>query len=174
MSGLSGAQTAAAGLTNQEQRQYSDVTWDGFTLKTITQQEISGEGSTIVNVYYDRKEYSVVFRRNSNSNEYTDLRITAKYGADIHAEWPGTKPGTENYGALWRVTRNGGTYVSGLATMPVDGHTYYSVDEGSHYFNFRRMVQNIDGSNNFTKYVDMPASYWSSLNPATEIIIDES
>ena len=35
--------------------------YEGFTAQTITQQTIAGDGSTIVNVYYDRNEYTIYF-----------------------------------------------------------------------------------------------------------------
>lgn len=56
--------------------------YPGFTAQTITQQDIKGDGSTIVSVKYKRNEYSVKFYTNSSlfsdSTEYTALRITAK------------------------------------------------------------------------------------------------
>ena len=57
----------------------------GFTLKTIEQQTIAGDGSTVVNVYLDRKTYTVKFMKREWNDWKEDeaLRITAKYGADV-------------------------------------------------------------------------------------------
>ena len=74
--GSTGAQTSAAAKS-----------YTGFTAQTITQQTIAGDGSTVVNVYYKRNVYEVKFYSTSgwfsSSEEYADLRITAKYGAAI-------------------------------------------------------------------------------------------
>lgn len=79
--GSTGAQTSAAAKS-----------YTGFTAQTITQQTIAGDGSTVVNVYYKRNVYEVKFYSTSgwfsSSEEYADLRITAKYGAAIGDKWP--------------------------------------------------------------------------------------
>lgn len=73
--------------TNAKAKSYS-----GFTAQTIEQKTIAGDGSTIVNVYYKRNVYDVKFysysSRRNPSKEYTNLRITAKYGANISDKWP--------------------------------------------------------------------------------------
>ncbi|HWS30871.1 MAG TPA: InlB B-repeat-containing protein [Clostridia bacterium] len=58
-------------------------------------KKIAGDGSTIVNVYYNRKAYTVSFSfpgatittvgGNAHNNSYS---ITAKFGADIEQLWP--------------------------------------------------------------------------------------
>ena len=35
--------------------------YEGFTAQEIEQKSIAGDGSTIVNVYYDRNEYTIYF-----------------------------------------------------------------------------------------------------------------
>lgn len=60
----------------------------GFTAQAITQKTIAGDGSTIVNVYYKRNVYIVNFYDRKGKKEYTDLRISAKYGANISKKWP--------------------------------------------------------------------------------------
>ena len=79
--GTTGTQTSAAART-----------YIGFKAQTVTQKSIAGDGSTIVNVYYKRNVYEVKFYSNSKlfspSKEYTQLRITAKFGAYIGDKWP--------------------------------------------------------------------------------------
>ena len=53
--------------------------------------------------------------------EYTDLRITAKYGANIESEWPGYN---------WRTSYGGSTYQTHLFTMPAGGATFYEANKG--------------------------------------------
>ena len=71
-------------------------TYEGFTARPIEQKTIAGDNSTIVNVYYDRNEYTVKFYGFIVDNgfwqigkEKTEKRITAKHGAKIYKDWPG-------------------------------------------------------------------------------------
>ena len=132
-SGTTGTQT------NATSKQY-----DGFEAKTITQKTINGDGSTIVNVYYQRNSYTIHFyyREPGRWEEYTDIQITAKYGADIRDKWPEKKGSktwstNENYNLF-----NGGLqspYQVNIETMPLGGAKYYGpkTDKGSqsaHYY----------------------------------------
>lgn len=115
---------ATGGTTNAGAKSYQ-----GFTAQTITQQEIAGDGSTIVKVYYKRNVYSVRFYSNSgifgSSKEYTSLRITAKYGAYIGDQWP-----TYDDSNAWATTDNGSTYQSNIDTMPLNGASFYGPRSG--------------------------------------------
>ncbi len=122
-------------------------TRQGFTAQTITQQVIKGDGSTVVNIYYKRNIYEYKFY-DSRNREYSDLKISAKYGADVHDQWPSYK----GYDAAWRVTRNGSVFVIQATTMPIGGGNFYAYGSGSTYVQDVFRVQNIDGSNNFTDY----------------------
>lgn len=112
--GASGAQTAARAKS-----------YLGFTAQAIEQKMIAGDGSTIVNVYYKRNIYSVKFYSRGNS-EYKDLRITAKYGANISDKWP-----TYNGSSTWAITDGGSTYQVNIDTMPFNGATFYGPKTGS-------------------------------------------
>ena len=112
--GASGAQTAARAKS-----------YLGFTAQAIEQKTIAGDGSTIVNVYYKRNIYSVKFYSRGNS-EYKDLRITAKYGANISDKWP-----TYNGSSTWAITDGGSTYQVNIDTMPFNGATFYGPKTGS-------------------------------------------
>lgn len=103
--------------------------YPGFTAQTITQQDIKGDGSTIVSVKYKRNEYSVKFYTNSSlfsdSTEYTALRITAKYGASIGDKWP-----TYNGSNTWATSDGGSTYQVNIDTMPLGGASFYGPKTG--------------------------------------------
>ena len=125
--GASGKQTAA-----------TVKSYLGFTAQTITQETIAGDGSTIVNVYYKRNIYDVKFYSYSgwftSSKEYVNLRITAKYGANISDKWP-----TYNGSSTWATTDGGSTYQVNIDTMPLNGATFYgpmtgSGSETAHYY----------------------------------------
>ena len=100
--------------------------YDGFTAQAITQKVIAGDGSTIVNVYYKRNVYTVKFYSYSSwvsrSEEYTNLRITAKYGANISDKWP-----TYNGSSTWNTkdNRDDGPYQANINTMPLNGAKFY-------------------------------------------------
>ena len=106
---------ATNGTTNAKAKSYS-----GFTAQTIEQKTIAGDGSTIVNVYYKRNVYDVKFYSYSglfsSSREYTSLRITAKYGANIRDKWP-----TYKGSSTWSTRDGGNTYQVNIDTMPLNG-----------------------------------------------------
>ena len=124
-SGTTGAQTNAT--ANR---------YDGFTAQPITQQTIKGDGSTIVTVYYKRDVYEVKFYyRDWGWKEYTNLCITAKYGAYIGDQWP-----TENGSSTWSTNSHysyleglQGPYQVNIETMPLNGAKFYGpkTDSGS-------------------------------------------
>ena len=100
------------------------MSYQGFTAKPITQQTINGDGSTIVKVYYERNVYQVKFYYHHSGffgiggrwEEDTNLRITAKYGANISKQWPG---------GAWHVGPNSSTWQANIDTMPLDGKNFY-------------------------------------------------
>ena len=119
--GTAGAQTNATAKDTKRVEDYK-----GFTAQTITQETINGDGSTIVNVYYKRNVYTVKFYSYSSlfssSKEYTNLRITAKYGANISDKWP-----TYDGSSTWSTndSKNEGPYQVNLQTMPLNGDKFY-------------------------------------------------
>ncbi|MGI6056921.1 MAG: InlB B-repeat-containing protein [Bilifractor sp.] len=132
-------------------------TYAGFTLNTDKTNQanagatISGDGSTIVNIYYSRNTYAIQFYKSEESwwsyswEEMTQLRITAKYGANISEQWPtstskiwGTKKG--RFGGE-------GPYQSGISTMPLDGDVFYYVEQsGSYTMNLNYYVEDLNGA----------------------------
>ena len=117
--GATGAQTSAA-----------EKSYTGFTAQNIAQQTIAGDGSTIVNVRYKRNVYEVKFYSYSgwysDSEEYTSLRITAKYGANISDKWP-----TYNGSNAWSTTDGGSTFQVNIDTMPLNGAKFYGPKTGN-------------------------------------------
>lgn len=112
--------------------------YNGFTAQPIEQKTIDGDGTTIVSVYYKRNVYTVQFYSNSYITgpfwnetyhpavEYTALRITAKYGANISSKWP-----TYNGSNSWATSDNGDTYQSNIDTMPLGGAKFYGPKSGN-------------------------------------------
>ena len=112
--------------------------YNGFTAQPVTKKTIKGDGSTIVSVYYKRNVYEVKFYSytiynwlggvEKSSEEYVDLRITAKYGQDISKKWP-TKSGS----STWSTTDDdyNGPYQVNIGTMPLGGAKFYGPKTGN-------------------------------------------
>ena len=138
--------------------------YDGFTLNTDKTNAanrnltIAGDESTIVNVYYKRNTYSVTFFQYKKVPyreyyyyydwvELTNLRITAKYGANISDQWPsstskiwGTNKGNNGQGIA--------PYQSGISTMPLNGASFYYVDRSGDYtMNLNYYLEGLKGNN---------------------------
>ena len=62
--------------------------YTGFTFDSITPEIISGDGSTVVKLYYERKEYDLVWNADGGvlSGDYTSGKV--RYGAKIAAPTP--------------------------------------------------------------------------------------
>ena len=120
--------------------------YDGFTAQPVTKKTIKGDGSTIVSVYYKRNMYDVKFYSYSSwytsSKEYTDLRITAKYGQDISKQWP-----TKNGSSTWSTKDNGSTYQANINTMPLGGAKFYGPQTGNYYCEALYYVEILPGEN---------------------------
>ena len=98
--------------------------WEFDHSDTIT---VAADGSSVVNVYYNRVEYSVQFyTRDRNPSEYTQYKITAKWGASIHDKWPSV-----NGNSSWYVSSNGNTFQAGIQVMPVGGAKFYGPMSGT-------------------------------------------
>lgn len=120
--------TVGTKVSGSDARRYEGFTYNGD--KTDTNVEIKGDGSTVVNVYYKRNVYTVNFYESYSGwygygDEYTSLRITAKYGANINDKWP-----TYNGSSTWNVDSS--TYQSNIFTMPLNGAKFY----GPHTSNY--------------------------------------
>ncbi len=98
--------------------------WEFDHSDTIT---VAADGSSVVNVYYNRVEYSVQFFNRNGNSEYTQHRITAKWGADIHDKWP-----TQNNSSRWFVGTSTNTAQNGIQIMPVGGAKYYGPSSGEY------------------------------------------
>jgi len=81
-------------LTNATAKNY-----EGFTAKPFEQKTIAANGSTVVNIYYDRNTYTVTY--NDGVNDETifadEVHQSVKYGAPVPAYNNGTNPSRKNY-----------------------------------------------------------------------------
>jgi uncharacterized repeat protein (TIGR02543 family) len=122
-----------SGLTDSE-TVASARTYEGFTAQKFKQQNIAGDGSTIVSIYYDRNLYELKFDFD-NGNEAT---IKYLYEAEIVINsypskegfifngWDGTIPDRMpamnlSYKALWVENTNGVPYTVKHIRQALDG-----------------------------------------------------
>ena len=76
---------------------------------------IAGDGSTVVNVYFSRKTYTLTFQARSGNRWQTVATITAKYNADIAGEFEKAPFNTTYEGRAWEDT--GRVYNYALQTL---------------------------------------------------------
>lgn len=114
--------------------------WKLAKSDTIT---VAADGSSVVNVYYDRVEYSVQFYENqscSSDREYTSLKITAKWGQEILDKWP-----TYNGSSSWYVKDKSNTWQNSIQVMPVGGAKFWGPKSGSSKYTATYYVEILDG-----------------------------
>ena len=148
--GLTGSETAAVekSYTVQGKNIFGESVKDKvFTATTIEQKTIKGDGSTIVNVYYKRKTYTMYFKERSNSRtDYTT--ITKKWGQSISKkEWP-----TYNGNGNWQISRS--KYLAYTSTMPMEDSTLWST-RGYYTYKAYYYVRNIEDTNYELHHTDV-------------------
>ena len=118
--------------------------WKFVRSDTVT---VAADGSSVVNVYYDRTTFTLTFRASNN----TVATITDKWGADIHTMFPivGTN-GTTYKGTEWKVpdgcqTFKPGTNVLSIDTMPSENITFTrnNTDDSATLYYY---VESLDGT----------------------------
>ena len=169
LKGVTGSLTSANAKTYKENGTNllgEKVSDNVFTANTISQKTINGDGSTIVNVYYKRKSYTLHFKERQNSrNDYKT--ITKKWGQDITKnEWP-----TYNGNGNWQIKSAGwgGTsrYIAFTSTMPMTDGTLWSTS-GNRKLEAYYFVENITGNNYILHHTDVIKSDSDQLTIGNE------
>lgn len=85
--------------TTGEQTTATAKNYEGFTAKMVEQKTIAADGSTVVDIYYDRNTYSVTYTDGVNNETIFEDEVhqSVKYGASVPAYNNGTDPSRENY-----------------------------------------------------------------------------
>lgn len=81
-------------LTNATAKNY-----EGFIAKPVEQKTIAADGSTVVDIYYDRNTYTVTYTDGVNDETIfaDEVHQSVKYGAPVPAYNNGTNPTRKNY-----------------------------------------------------------------------------
>lgn len=111
---------------------------DGFNDPTITQETISADGSTVVNIYYNRKNITVTFDLDGGNidGDISNVERTGKYGASMPAVDPDT------------VSKTGYTLNSRLNGSTVNGFNIFE--------NYKYPYQNITYKANWYPATNTP------------------
>ena len=124
---------------NNTNHTYYEYTYYDYENPTYTEATIAGDGSTVVNVYYDRNEYTVRFY----------------YG------WGSTSGGTPEYERVWIGFANNGT-ISGITGT--QGNYYYTTENGNTRVYWRNNYFRSNNSNNGTRYT---GNVWERVQTGT-------
>lgn len=128
-------------LLNNREWEAANIDPTGVELDdTKTQNtEIQADGSTVVNVFYNRKEFTIRFYESKwvqdgwfdghyeAGDELDDLRITAKYGESIIRKWGDD----EHIKSKWYTQPGGTTAYTMLAYMPAQNISVYQGNRDS-------------------------------------------
>ena len=111
--------------------------YTGFTAQSITQKTIAADGSTIVEIKYDRKTYTVSYTHNITGETITMPTDTTVYrhGATVTVNFPATQPrtgytlsGWQYGGNIYTVSNNTFTITSNV-TLTAEWHlNTYTLD----------------------------------------------
>ena len=116
---------------------------------------VEADGSTVMNVYYDRVSYNVEFHKNQScTNEYTNLRITAKWGENILDKWP-----TYNGSSSWLVEDESNTWQNSIQVMPVGGAKFWGPKIGSGNYKATYYVEALPGDSDTFVYNGVTYKY---------------
>lgn len=180
-SGTTGTHTQATGTDLRDTQVTgknlfgNTVTANVFTAKTIGQQVIKGDGSTIVNVYYARKQYTLSFRRGSSNGDVLTT-LSKKYGAQISSnEWPKfvyeykstgilsgedishlAKPNEANAFGSWKIASK--RYLAYSSTMPLGDGNLWTYNTGSGRSSAQYCLQNLNDNNYIIDHTDYAGS----------------
>lgn len=105
----------------------SDIDLTGFEYNSAkivdsTGKEVStlsAKGDTVINVFYNRKTYTLTFQDRVNNRWTTVYTINALYEQNISSYFP-IKVGNTTYNNFWQVQGNPSTYVHDLLVGKID------------------------------------------------------
>ena len=153
--------------TTDEDTSAQAKTYDGFTAQEVEQEKIAADGSTVVEIYYDRKEITLTLNLDGGEG---DESISGKYGATVtnpttptksgyqftrwNPELPTTFPAEDKtYTAQWAEAKTNAYYVNSSI-----GSDDYSGTSSSPFKTVQKAVTAIneknDPSTEFTIYLD--------------------
>lgn len=156
--------------THGESCYTSPLDMDATLWKLVKSDEITvaADGTSIINVYYDRKEFTLHFRKaNSERDDYGT--ITAKWGANIRDAFnaKGTVAGTSNWSEK---SSSGSPWTTYLDIMPATDRMYYAYTQGYGTSTAYYYVEGLDGNDKlFYKNTSAGTGYSVTVEEFIEI-----
>jgi len=173
--------------TTGEQTKATTKTYEGFTSQTVRQSVISGDGSTIIRIYYTRNSYTITFEEQGGTEV---ANIIAVYEGSITKPEDPSKKGYTFKGWYETAECTGKEYE--FKTMPLNGVTLYAKWEIVNYTIEYNLAEGSlgEGKTNPTSYTVETESFtlenpskqgykfigWTGANgekPQTELVVDK-
>ena len=135
---------------------------------------VAADGSTVVNVYYDRTTFTMTFKETGRNGNTLDT-ITDKWGADIREDF-GVISSANTY--LWSMDSDGGSpWTSFMDVMPAEDRTYYAKTTNSNNVQTATyLVQKIGteagNTANYEVLYTVNVKYGSNLTVSAEEFVD--
>ena len=184
---LASGYTATTNIINGLSQHVTTFSYEKNTQADATDVTVAGDGSTVINLYYKRKTYTLTFdpsqyyssnsssTSNNRASGQTTATITAKYGANIWNQFPISRnirafmSFITHSTSMWKAT-NTNVYsyaLQTISTMPgadVTFYLYYNDNETEHTIYYD--LENIEGTgydrkavNTFFNYVTYTEEY---------------
>lgn len=117
--------------------------WTYVSSDTVT---VAADGSTVMNVYYDRTTFTITFHYNRSRGSYQSTStITDKWGADIATRFLDVN--TTAKGNLWSESTSGDSpWTSYLQIMPQRNVDYYCKHTSTDAQSAEYYIQELDGT----------------------------
>ena len=133
------------GLSDTPQK-YMSALHPGTALWTYEKSDtvtVNADGSTVLNVYFTRREFTLTFQYGRNNS--TSEAITARWGADIAESY---KAVTERAGSsFWSRNQYSGPYTNYIGVMPQESIIYYNhTPDGSKTNTMTYYAQDLNGN----------------------------
>ncbi len=119
---------------------------DLWTLVDSDEVKVSADGSTVMNIYYDRKEFTFTFKVNNNTVHI----FTEKWGSDISDKWKFIGSNGVSYpqsNTSWE-PQNSSTYtarITMMVTMPAESITFTHTTSNNTTRHFYYYVESLPG-----------------------------
>lgn len=120
-----------------DQSKYSK---DGFRFEKSVPVVVKGDGTSILNVYYLRNEYTMKWIIKQGKKDNIVKEITRKVGTKIYNEWPDGD--YKGYG--WYLNLNDTAFYIAMEEMPVGGKTFYGKKGGAYNYRHYYLVESLD------------------------------
>ena len=106
---------SVTGITG-EGASYTEKIYTGFEFKEAENKTIAPDGTTVVNVYYDRKVYTFTMEQRTGGSWQTIYSVPYKYGQSTAPTYNAAVASNPNYS--WYVSRDSNTSYSEAPAMP--------------------------------------------------------